>query len=63
MSGPALLNKFENEIELRPGPGAANIHIVHPKSANAVASKEDDWTEADWDKFDADIDEAFEKLA
>ena len=62
MSSTALLTKFENEVELTPVPGASNIHVIHPKLSKADDPEEPQMTDADWDKFEADIHEAFEQL-
>jgi hypothetical protein len=60
MSSTALLKKFEREVKLVPVPGAAHIHVIQPQPAPAPEPLP--MSEADWDKFEADINEAFEKL-
>lgn len=62
MSSTAFLKRFETEVELTPSPGASNIHVISAKSAPVTAAEEAQMTDADWDKFEADIDEAFEQL-
>ena len=62
MSSASLLKKFQNEVGLTPVPGSSYIHTIRPKSPEKPASEEPQMTEADWDKFEADIDEAFEQL-
>ena len=62
MSSTALLKKFENEVEFTPVPGASNIHVIHPKASKAGGPEETQLTDAEWDKFEADIHEAFEQL-
>lgn len=62
MSSAALLKKFESEVEFAPVPGAPNIRVIHPKLSEVLAPDEPQMTEADWDKFEADINEAFEQV-
>jgi hypothetical protein len=62
VSSAALLKRFETEVELTPVPGACHIHVIHPKPREAAAAEEAQMTNADWDKFEADINEAFERL-
>ena len=62
MSSTALLKKFESEVELTAVPGASNIHIIHPKLPKATGPDEPEMTDADWDKFEADIHGAFEQF-
>jgi len=47
---------------LTPVPGASNIHTIRPKLPQATRPDEPQMNEADWDKFEADIREAFEQL-
>ena len=62
MSSTALLKMFENEVKLTPVPGASNIHVINPKLSKAGGPDEPEMTDADWDKFEADIHEAFEQI-
>lgn len=62
MSSTALLKHFETEVELTPVPGASHVHVIRPKAKSRPADEEPRMTEADWDKFEADINESFEQL-
>ena len=61
MSSSALIQKFRSEIELTPVSGSSSLHTIQPvqlgEAEDATAMTEDDW-----DKFEADIYEAFEQL-
>ncbi len=62
MSSTAFLKRFETEVELTPVVGAPNIHVISTKSAPVTAVEEPQMSDGDWDKFEANIDEAFEQL-
>ena len=61
MSSGTLLKKFESEVELTPVPGVSNAHVIHAKKP-AGAGETGVMTEEDWDRFEVDIEEAFEKI-
>jgi L-asparaginase/Glu-tRNA(Gln) amidotransferase subunit D len=60
MSSTALVKKFEDDVHLTPVPGVSNVQTIYPK--RAVSIEDSQMTDADWDKFEADINEAFEQL-
>jgi len=62
MSSTALLKKFETEVELTPVPGTSNVHVIRPRPPERPRPEEPPMTDADWDKFESDINEAFEQL-
>ena len=62
MSSASLLKKFRNEVGLTPVPGSSFIHTIRPYPPEEPASDETPMTTADWDKFEADINDAFEQI-
>lgn len=62
MSSASLLEKFENQVELTAVPGSPNVQLIRTRLPQPSSPGESKMTEADWDKFEADINEAFEQL-
>ncbi len=62
MSGTALLNKFKSEVGLTPVPGTSNVHVIQPRFPKPAEHEQPQMTDAEWDKFEADIHQAFEQL-
>lgn len=62
MSSASILKKFQSEVGLTPVPGFSHIRTIRPNLPAELVSEESQMTEADWDKFEADINEAFEQL-
>ena len=61
MSTNALIRKLQSEIELIPASDSSSLPTIHPVQLNEP-TEEATMTEGDWDRFEADIHEAFEQL-
>lgn len=62
VSSDILLKKFRNEVELTPVPGSNHLHKIQPVFSRQPLEENAQMTEADWDKFEEDIHQAFEQL-
>lgn len=63
MSSAALLKMFESTVELSPVAGSPSIYLILPKSLETPIFEVPPMTDDDWDKFESDINAAFEQLS
>ena len=54
-----FVEDFKNALEFTPVEGRPNAYIIHPRKQS---HPEAEMTAADWDKFEKDISDAFEKV-
>ena len=62
MESPDVLKQIEADLVFTPVPGSPNIQTIglrQPENPNLAGGR---MTDADWDKFEADIETAFEQL-
>ena len=62
MSAATLVQEFNEAFKFAPVTGHANEYVIHAKNPRHNASAEMEMTPADWDKFEKDIEDAFEQV-
>jgi hypothetical protein len=60
MKSAMLVEDFNEAFEMTPAKSHANAFIIHPK--NKPRPTENKMTAEDWNKFEKDIADAFEKI-
>jgi len=60
MKSAMLIEDFEEAFELIPAKGHSNAFVIHPKGKSRRADEK--MTAEDWNKFEKDIADAFEKV-
>ena len=62
MAAAILLEDFGTPLEFAPIIGNANEYDIRSKASGNNGHAENEMTAADWDKFEKDIADAFERL-
>ena len=62
MSSATLMEDFNAAFEFAPVKGHSNEYVIHAKTPRHNANAEKEMTPADWDKFEQDIEDAFEQV-
>jgi hypothetical protein len=62
MSLATVVEDFDKAFEFAPVEGRANEYVIHSKTAPNNGHAEKEMSPADWDKFEKDIEDAFEQV-
>jgi len=61
MGSATFVEDFEQALEFKPVEGHPNAYIIHPREERR-SSTEPEMTAEDWDKFEKDIADTFERV-
>jgi len=63
MSSAALVKDFNETFEFTPIKGRANEYVINSSIPHRNAYVKKEMSPADWDKFEKDIEDAFEQVS
>lgn len=62
MTTETLIRDFNNTLEFTPVDGIPDASLISLKSGTKIREVPPEMSKEEWDKFEKDIEEAFEKL-